>query len=110
MTTITTDRPAAPTRSRLRRIAIASYHHLGYRRFSHIHNTVIVKGFFGSGLGRDDFRRVESVFLIAQSLLWTAEDGVDLDWWHDWGLARLKDLNVPIPAERTGEGRCWAAP
>ena len=110
MTLITASPDPAPTRSRLRHIAIAAIQHVGYRRYAELHNIVIVRGFFGSGLGLEDFRRVESVFLIAQSLLWSAEEGVDLAWWHDWGMARLGHLNVPIPPERSEEGEGEANP
>lgn len=97
--------PNAGARSRLRQIAIAAIAHVGYRRYADIHDIVINKGFFGSGLGLEDFRRVESVFLIAQSLLWTAEDGIDIEWWHTWAITRLQHLEVPIPPESTEEGQ-----
>ena len=96
--------PPTATRSRLRQIAMAAIGQVGFRRFADIHNLVIRRGFLGSGLGRPDFNRIESVFLIAQSLLWTAEDGVDIDWWHDWAVARLGHLDICIDGERDEGG------
>lgn len=97
--------PPAVTRSRLRQIALTAIGQVGFRRFAEIHDLVIRRGFLGSGLGRPDFIRIESVFLIAQSLMWTAEDGVDIDWWHDWAVARLGHLDIRIDTESDEGGQ-----
>ena len=95
--------PSAPTKSRLRQIALAALTDVGYPRLAHAHDIVINKGFLNSGLDREPFDRLESVFLIAQALMWTAEDGVDIDYWHDWAIARLGHLDVPVPPPESAE-------